>query len=207
MAIEIPSSEFEPNRNFDLCALLFLSESHTHLCLLTHPPILPIRWKKQWGQNSKAVAPASPSESSSSLRVVPMMGQEVGPASLVWGKAHLITLAPPACRNPAELHRQQKLIWALGSTPGAWVSQVVKEGRGHGFYYSNPASQPGELSGWATFPSLLITLHLSPLQTIFPSPPPALLVHDFPVPSSLHHQSLNAEFFCTYLLFFLSWGN
>lgn len=55
--------------------------------------------------------------------------------------------------------------------------------------------------------SYLITLHLSPLQTIFPSSPPALLVHDFPVPSSLHHQSLNAEFFCTYLLFFLSWGN
>ena len=86
------------------------------------------------------------------------MGQEVGPASLVWGKAHPIAQASPACRNPAEWYRQPRLIWALGSTPGAWVSQVVKEGRGHGFCYSNPASQPGgvgELSGWATFPSLL----------------------------------------------------
>ena len=83
------------------------------------------------------------------------MGQEVGPASLVWRKAPSIAQTPPACRNLAEWHRQQRLIWALGSTPGAWVSQVVKEGRGHGFYYSNPASQPGELSGWTTFPSLL----------------------------------------------------
>lgn len=84
-----------------------------------------------------------------------MVGQEVGSASLVWGKAPSIAQTPPACRNLAEWRRQQRLIWALGSTPGAGVSQVVKEGRGHGFYYSNPASQPGELSGWTTFPSLL----------------------------------------------------
>lgn len=60
------------------------------------------------------------------LRVVLMMGQEVGPASLVWGKAHPIAQASPACRNPAEWYRQPRLIWALGSTPGVWVSQVVK---------------------------------------------------------------------------------
>ena len=48
----------------------------------------------------------------------------------------------------------------------------------------------------------MITLYLYSLQTIFPSSPPALLVHDFPFPSTPHHQTLNAEFFCTHLLFF-----
>ena len=72
-----------------------------------------------------------------------------------WSEERPNASGTSSLREQAEWIRQQSLRWALGATPGAWMCHMVKQGRGHWTYYSNPVCQPGELSDQARFPGFL----------------------------------------------------
>lgn len=116
MAIEILSSEFEPNRNFDLCVLLFLFESHPHLCLLTHLPILPEDERSSGVRIVRLSAPASPSESSPSI-------PESCPRDGAGGGACLtgVRKGPPNCSGVSSLQEPSRVAQAAETHMGAGV--------------------------------------------------------------------------------------